>query len=83
MFKIKCLYFNSVRTYSKTKNFCNLYRVYKNPKAKDLFLKAQQTKSLEEREKLYKEMGDYTLLTEPEKKSSKNRFLQFIKGLFN
>lgn len=83
MFKIKSIYINPVRLYSLTKAHCNLYRVYKNPEAKDLFIKAQKAETVEERAKLFKEMGEYKLVTEPEKKSHRHRLVQFIRGLFN
>ena len=82
MFKIKSIYVNPTGLYSATKVHCNLYRIYKNPKAKDLFIKAQKAETVEERAKLLKEMGEYKLVTESEKKSSKSRFVQFLKGIF-
>ena len=82
MFKIKSVYINPTGSYSMTKEHCNLYRVYKNPQAKDLFIKAQKAETVEERTKLFEEMGEYKLVTEVEKKSNKSRFVQFLKGIF-
>ena len=83
MFKIKSVYINPTKIYPKIAEHCNLYRVYKNPEAKDLFIKAQNAKTVEERAKLFEEMGEYNLVTEPEKKSHRHRLIQFIRGLFN
>ena len=83
MFKIKSVEINPARIYTKANEHSNLYRVYKNPQAKDLFIKAQKAETVEERAKLFKEMGEYDLVTEPEKKSHKSRVIQFLKGIFN
>ena len=69
--------------YSVTAETTNLYRIYKNPKAKDLFIKAQKAETAEERRKLFDEMGEYKVVNENPKKRGKTRLMQFLKGLFN
>ena len=81
MFKINSVYMNPQVNHSMTLKTSNLYRVYKNPNAKDLFIKAQNAKSAEERAKLFEEMGEYELVTEQSKTLSRCRLFQFLKGL--
>ena len=83
MFKIKNTYMNPNGLYSVTKGTENLYRIYKNPNAKDLFIKAQKAKSVEERKILFEQMGEYEVVNESPKQHNKSRILQFLKGLFN
>ena len=83
MFKILSTEINPTRIHSIKEGTAKIYRVYKNPNAKDLFIKAQNTSSLEEREKLLRQMGNYDIVVEKEKQPSKNRFMQFLKGLFS
>ena len=83
MFKIQSFYINPSGIYNVNERNKYLYRVYKNPNAKDLFIKAQNSTSVEERAKLFAEMGDYKLVDELPKTHSKNRLMQFLKGLFS
>lgn len=83
MFKIKSVEINSTGNYLKANGYSNLYRVYKNSQAKDLFMKAKKAKTSQEREKLFIEMGEYKLVTETEKKYGRGRLLQFLKGLLS
>ena len=83
MFKIQSIYINPTGTSSIIRGSAKVFRLYKNPEAKDLFIKAQNTKSVEEREKLFNQMGDYDIVIEKEKQPSNNRFMQFMKGLLN
>lgn len=82
MFKIQSIYINPPGISTVTKGAAKIFRIYKNPKARDLFIKSQKAKTVEERAKLLEQMGDYTIVTESEKNTHKNRFMQFIKGLF-
>ena len=45
----------------------NLYRVYKNPEARDLYLKAQWESAQFQRADLYAKMGEYELVDETPK----------------
>jgi hypothetical protein len=83
MFKILSTDINSSRIHTIKSGTAKIYRVYKNPNAKDLFIKAQNTSSQEERTKLFEQMGDYDIVVEKEKQPSKNRLMQFLKGLFS
>jgi len=83
MFKIESIYINPSGKYSLPKSMTNIYRVYKNPNAKDLFLKAQKAESEEERAKLFEAMGEYEIVRETPKKYTNNRLIQFLKGLFS
>ena len=69
--------------YSMMGKASNLYRVYKNPKAKDLYNKARQAETVEERKKLFEQMGEYKFVTETPKERTGGLFIQFLKGLFN
>ena len=82
MFKIKSAYINPTGQYSMASIASNLYRVYKNPNARDLFIKAQKADTVKEREKLFNEMGEYKIVVEKEKRQSNNRLMQFLKGFF-
>ena len=83
MFKIKNVYMNPRGIYVLTEGTANLYRIYKNPEARDLFIKAQSAKTVEERKKLFDAMGEYEVVNEKPKLHSKNRLIQFLKGIFN
>ena len=83
MFKILNAYMNPKGTYILTEGTAKLYRIYKNPKAKDLFIKAQNAKTVEERKNLFNAMGEYEVVNEAPKMKHKNRLTQFLKGLFN
>ena len=83
MFKIKNTYMNPNGLYSVTKGTENLYRIYKNPNAKDLFVKAQKAETVEEKRTLFEQMGEYEVVNESPKQHHKNRILQFLKGLLN
>lgn len=83
MFKILSTYINPSGNYTIPRGCANIYRIYKNPKAKDLFLKAQNSDSVEERKKIFEEMGEYKVVTEKRKTQSKNRLNQFFKGILN
>ena len=83
MFKILSSYINPSGNYPIPRGCANIYRIYKNPKAKDLFLKAQNSDSVEERKKIFEEMGEYNVVTEKRKTQSKNRLNQFFKGILN
>ena len=83
MFKILNAYMNPKGTYILTNGTANLYRIYKNPKAKDLFIKAQKAETVEERAKLFEEMGEYKVVNENPKQHKPSRILQFIKGIFD
>ena len=69
--------------YSMTDATANVYRVYRNANAKDLYIKAQKAATTEERKRLFDEMGDYEIIDKTPKKKRKNRFLQFLKGIFS
>lgn len=83
MFKIKNAYMNPNGMYTMTEGTANLYRIYKNPKAKDLFIKAKKAETVEERIKLFEEMGEYKIVNEKPKTRRNYRFLQFLKGIFS
>ena len=83
MFKIKSVLINPTGTYSMKKETANLYRIYKNPNAKDLFIKAQNAETIEERRRLFDEMGEYEIVNETPKKRCRNRVIQFLKGIFS
>ena len=83
MFKILNAYMNPSGRYILTEGTANLYRIYKNPNAKDLFIKAQKAETVEERKKLFEEMGEYKLVNKKPKPQKQNRLMQFLKGLFN
>ncbi len=83
MFKILSSYINPTKNITLPKGCANIYRIYKNPKAKDLFIKAQKSDSVDERKKIFEEMGDFEIVVEKEKHFSKNRLIQFFKGLIN
>jgi hypothetical protein len=83
MFKIKNVYMNPKGMYTMTEGTANLYRIYKNPSAKDLFIRAQKASTVEERKRLFDEMGEYEIVNETPKPRHKNRFIQFLKGIFN
>ena len=69
--------------YTLTEGTANLYRIYKNPNAKDLFIKAQKAETVEERKKLFEEMGDYKVVNESPRMRRRNRVIQFLKGIFS
>ena len=83
MFKIKSCYINPNGKCSMAYKASNLYRIYKNSNAKDLFMKAQKAETVEERTKLFEQMGEYKLVTEVPKKQIGGLFMQLLKGLFN
>ena len=83
MFKILSTHINPSSTYKTPNGAAKIYRIYKNPQAKDLFIKAKEAKTAEERQKLINEMGEYDIVTEKEKMPSRNRFVQLLKGLFS
>ena len=82
MFKILNTYMNPNGTYTITEGTSKLYRVYKNPNARDLFMKAQKAETVEERKKLFEQMGEYQIVNENQKTHHRNRVIQFLKGLF-
>lgn len=82
MFKILNTYMNPNGRYTITEGTAYLYRIYKNPNAKDLFIKAQNAKTVEERIKLFDEMGEYEVINEKPKKQRESRIIQFLKGIF-
>ena len=82
MFKILNAYMNPSGMYCLTKGTASLYRIYKNPHAKDLFIKAQKAETVEERIKLFQEMGEYKVVNEAPKTPRRNRLIQFLKGIF-
>ena len=83
MFKIKSIYINPIGTSSVHKGAADIYRIYKNPNAKELYLKAQSAKTVEERTKLFEQMGEYDISIRHPKNESKNRFIQFLKGILS
>ena len=83
MFKIRNIYMNPSGTYAMTKGTENLYRVYKKPEARELFIAAQKAETIEKRKKLFDEMGEYEVINETPKKHRSSRLKQFLKGLFN
>ncbi len=83
MFKILSAYINPAKNITLPKGCANIYRVYKNPKAKDLFAKAQKSDSVDERKKIFEEMGNFDIVVEKDKPHSKNRLVQFLKGLIS
>jgi len=83
MFKILNIYMNPSGKYVLTRGTENIYRVYKNPNAKDLFIKAQNAKTIEERKKFFDMMGEYEIVNETPKVRHRTRLKQYLKGLFN
>lgn len=83
MFRILNAYMCPNGTYAITEGTKNLYRVYKNPKAKDLFLKAQKAETVEERQKLFDMMGEYKLVNKKPKYRKQNILWSLLKGLFS
>ena len=83
MFKILNAYMNPQGTYTLTKGTEHLYRVYKNPKAKDLFIKAQNAETVEERQRLFDMMGEYKVVNKAPKHRKPSIFWQLLKGLFS
>ena len=82
-FKILNAYMNPNGTYPITEGTKNLYRIYKNPKARDLYIKAQDAKTVEERQKLFDMMGEYKVVNEAPKQRKASLFWSLMKGLFN
>ena len=66
MFKVFDMYMRPNGLSSK--NY-SLYRIYKKPEAKELFMKAQTTDSITEKTKLYEKMGEYDIFVD---KTTKN-----------
>ena len=82
MFRVLSTKINPSKISSIYNGCAKIYRVYKNPNAKDLFLKAQKAETAEEKAMLLEKMGDYNVVTEKNERHSKNRLMQFLKGLF-
>lgn len=74
MFKILDSYMQS----SGLRNGLNpyLYRIYKNPEARNIYLRSQWADSFEERKYILKKMGEYTLVDETPK------FIDEVKNSF-
>lgn len=83
MFKILSTKINPTGTYSVATGTTKIYRVYKNPNARDLYIKAQNAATVEERTKLFEQMGDYEIVTKKEKTRSNNRIMQYLKGIWH
>ncbi len=59
----------------------NRYRLYKNPDASELFIKAQHASTVQERAALFKQMGDYEILDKTPHLPCMQRIKTFIKGI--
>ena len=83
MFKVKNIYMNPNGTYPVTEGTANLYRIYKNPKAKDLFIKARSAATVEERKRLFDEMGEYKIINKKPKRNKNGLLVQLLRALFS
>ena len=81
MFKILGAYMNPTGIYCMPIGAENRYRLYKNPDARGLFIKAQQASTVQERAALFKQMGDYVILDKTPHLSWSRRIKALIKGI--
>ena len=80
MFEILSVYMNPTGIYCMA-GAENRYRLYKNPDARDLFIKAQNAKTIQERANLFKQMGEYDILDKTPHLSYVQKIKTFIKGI--